>query len=509
MLKSSKQTRASFHAELYNLIPQDHLLREINDKVNFGFIHDAVEESYCVYYGRPANEPELLFRLLFIQFLYKLSDERIIQESRVNLAYKWFLGLNPEDPLPDPSQLSRFRNHRLGANHVEKLLDNLVRQCVELKLLSSKALLVDSTHTLANTQNRQALDVLKDAAKRLHRSVVKTHPKLKTKLPATPKLSGEQADQEKSMLHYLADLGEVVEGYLPDAEGAIREKLEIAKRIVEDERLLARKGIQSAIDPDARFGWKSSTKSFFGYKEHLAMSEEEIITAVVVTHGAADDGKQLPELFSATLKNGVEVEEVLADTAYSSSDNLKLLQQENVIATIPLNPSVYGSNGTGEDGFSYIKDADAMQCPAGHLSVRKAKQGKKGAKKNQQYTYYFDTDKCKACPLRDGCYKPGARTKTYSIRILSDHHAKQIEYTRSSEFQTRKHRRSRIEHKNAELKIHHGMTRARYRGLFGMKIQAVLTAFVVNAKRMVKLLNEETRTSDREVRVSYYKIFFE
>jgi hypothetical protein len=74
------------------------------------------------------------------------------------------------------------------------------------------------------------------------------------------------------------------------------EKLQIAKQIVEDERLLANKGIMSAIDPEARFGGKSSTKSFFGYKNHIAMTEEEIITAVEMTGGSTDDGKQLPNL---------------------------------------------------------------------------------------------------------------------------------------------------------------------------------------------------------------------
>jgi len=92
------------------------------------------------------------------------------------------------------------------------------------------------------------------------------------------------------MLHYLAQLGETVETLLPDHEGALSEKIKIAKQIVEDERFLALKGVLSAIDPDARFGWKSSTKSFFGYKEHIAMTEEEIITAVEVTSGTADDG---------------------------------------------------------------------------------------------------------------------------------------------------------------------------------------------------------------------------
>ncbi len=87
MLHSSKQTKLSFHAELYNLVPN----------------HDPVKASYCEYYGRPAPEPEHLFRLLFLQILNNLSDERVIADTQVNLAYKWFTGLNPEDPLPDPT----------------------------------------------------------------------------------------------------------------------------------------------------------------------------------------------------------------------------------------------------------------------------------------------------------------------------------------------------------------------------------------------------------------------
>ncbi|EPY13628.1 hypothetical protein PAAL66ix_06348 [Paenibacillus alvei A6-6i-x] len=131
--------------------------------------------SYCKYYGRPANEPELLFRLLFLQILYNLSDERIIQEAQVNPAYKWFIGINPEDSLPD-----------------------------------------------------------------------------------------------------------------------------------------------------ARFGWKSSSKSFFGYKEHIAMTEEEIITALEVTPGSTDEGKQLLALLEQTTANGINVSE----------------------------------------GFEYNKDADFVVCPA-------------------------------------------------------------------------------------------------------------------------------------------------
>ncbi|MFC8574843.1 transposase [Heyndrickxia sporothermodurans] len=79
------------------------------------------------------------------------------------------------------------------------------------------------------------------------------------------------------------------------------------------------------------------------------------------------------------------------------------------------------------------------------------------------------------------------KEKTYSISIKSEEHKQQMAYLESDEYLQRKSVRSNIEHKNAELKNAHCMTRAKYRGQFGMRIQAFLTAFVVNVKRMIKL----------------------
>ncbi|WP_405132495.1 hypothetical protein MHB43_02585 [Paenibacillus sp. FSL H8-0317] len=64
-----------------------------------------------------------------------------------------------------------------------------------------------------------------------------------------PEFEGETRDKEKQALAYLADLGDTVEQLLPDAEGWLRSRLEETKKIVSDERLLAWKGVQSAIDP--------------------------------------------------------------------------------------------------------------------------------------------------------------------------------------------------------------------------------------------------------------------
>ena len=132
-----------------------------------------------------------------------------------------------------------------------------------------------------------------------------------------------------------------------------------------------------------------------------------------------------------------------------------------------------------------------MRCPAGHLSIRKARTGKKNQKKNQSLTYYFEIERCQTCPLRNGCYKTGAKSKTYSLTIKSAIHQQAIDYQKTDEFKNKKKQRYKIEAKNAELKQSHGFQKCKFARLFGMKIQAYLTAFVVNAKRMVKLAIEK------------------
>ena len=131
-------------------------------------------------------------------------------------------------------------------------------------------------------------------------------------------------------------------------------------------------------------------------------------------------------------------------------------------------------------------------CPAGHMSTRKARTGKKGQRKytNQSTTFYFDIEKCKTCPLREGCYKDGAKSKTYSVTIKSTEHEEQAAFQETEQFRELARNRYKIEAKNSELKNPHGYDSARSAGLFGMGIQAATTIFAVNLKRIIKLMNE-------------------
>ena len=86
--EESKQL--SFYSSLYEKIPETHILKRIEKVVDFGFINDLLEKSYCKNFGRPAKEPEMMMKLLFLEYIYNLSDIKVIEEASYNLAFLWF-----------------------------------------------------------------------------------------------------------------------------------------------------------------------------------------------------------------------------------------------------------------------------------------------------------------------------------------------------------------------------------------------------------------------------------
>jgi len=217
------------------------------------------------------------------------------------------------------------------------------------------------------------------------------------------------------------------------------------------------------------------------------MTEERIITGAVVTSGEKGDGPILPELISQSQNNGIAVETIIGDAAYSGKKNLELAKQENIQLVAKLNPIISQGIRKKEEEFDYNKDADMFVCPAGHMATRKAIQGKKNTSENQVTTYYFDVEKCKKCPLKKGCYKKDAKSKTYSISIKSKIHQEQIDFEKSTYFKEKSKHRYKIEAKNGELKNAHGYGRAISYGIENMQMQGALTIFAVNLKRILKL----------------------
>ena len=103
-------------------------------------------------------------------------------------------------------------------------------------------------------------------------------------------------------------------------------------------------------------------------------------------------------------------------------------------------------------------------------------------------SHHFDVEKCKSCPLRNGCYKEGAKTKTYSVSIKSELHQEQTAFQETDYFKDKAKHRYKIEAKNSELKNVHGYDRAISYGINNMQMQGALAIFAVNLKRIIKLM---------------------
>ncbi|GEL76791.1 hypothetical protein TMU01_10260 [Tenuibacillus multivorans] len=124
---------------------------------------------------------------------------------------------------------------------------------------------------------------------------------------------------------------------------------------------------------------------------------------------------------------------------------------------------------------------------------------KKDQSKNQTITYYFDVEKWKRCPLRDGCYTPGAKTKSYSVSIKSKEHNEQLTFQNSDEFKEKAKERYKIEAKNNELKHRHGYEVALTSGLEGMHLQGAMAIFTANIKRILKLKKYRTTETRKPI----------
>jgi transposase len=150
-VKKEKQTKVEL-VMLEQLVPEDHLLRKIDEHINFDFIYDLVSDKYCLDNGRPSIDPVVLFKMLFIGYLYGIrSERRLSSEIQVNMAYRWFLGLDITEDVPDSSTISQNRRRRFkGTDIPQQIFDNIVQQAIDKGLVSGKTLFSDSTFLKAN-----------------------------------------------------------------------------------------------------------------------------------------------------------------------------------------------------------------------------------------------------------------------------------------------------------------------------------------------------------------------
>lgn len=114
---------------LYDIVvSKDNMLRKINELIDFSFVYDELKNNYCHYNGRNAVHPIRMFKYLFLKAIHDLSDVDIVERSKYDMSFKYFLDMSPEDEVIDPSSLNKFRKLRLKDVN---LLDLLINKTVK------------------------------------------------------------------------------------------------------------------------------------------------------------------------------------------------------------------------------------------------------------------------------------------------------------------------------------------------------------------------------------------
>ncbi|EMB6605741.1 transposase, partial [Yersinia enterocolitica] len=148
---------------LDELVPEDHLVRQIDAAIDFEFIRNAVAHLYCPDNGRPAVDPVRLIKMMLLGYLFGVpSERRLVKEIQVNVAYRWFLRMGLTEKVPDASTLSQNRIRRFNGSDVfQQIFDHIVEQALAQGMANGRVLYTDSTHLKASANPRKAVNELR------------------------------------------------------------------------------------------------------------------------------------------------------------------------------------------------------------------------------------------------------------------------------------------------------------------------------------------------------------
>lgn len=487
------------------LVPADHYLRQVLAVITFERCHELASDCYCPDFGRPALTPVRLFKFQFLQFHYNLSDREVIRDSRVNVAFRLFLGLGIKDPLPDPTLLCKFRS-RLGPTRFQQIFDDILGQARTKGLVKDRLRLKDATHVIADVAVPATLALVAQTRDHLLQAVVPFDEGwvLEQRAQALAiRTATADLKEEERLLQRVTHLRSLVLwvgcllgglGPAKDEPQPARQRLEVAyghARQLLGDRDDPQKGdrLGSVVDDEAR--WGKHGESFLGYQVDIAEdADSELITRIHVLPGNGDEGADTASLIrEEEAAHGNDVQGVSQDGAGFRGEILRELQDPeglNLEVTVPpaTEPDPTGRFTVERFSLEVIDGQEVLNCPAGQQTSTRERNGN-----NTGYKYRFKEKTCAACPMREKCVGPktkGGRT------VIKNEYEKEYkaarEHAKTEKYREVRKQHPRVERKLAELVRWHGGRRARYRGRAKVLVQFLVTAVVVNVKRIVKLV---------------------
>jgi transposase len=427
-----------FGVNIDKRIRANHPLRKINKFIDFDFVYEEVKDFYG-YNGKESVPPPVILKLMLLLVLYNVRSEReLMQTIPERIDWLWFLGYDLDYEVPDHSVLSKARK-KWGVEVFESFFHRIVLQCVEAGLVDGSKIFVDSSLVDANASNNSVIDT-----KGLKHQLHKNYKKLEARLADGNESSDSSRRYEKKNSRYI-----------------------------------------SSTDPDAAIVNRGKPK--LSYQVHRAVDERsEVITATDAAPGDINEAHlMLPLLEKHQTTTGTRVETVVADSKYGTIDNFLACHDKGIEAHIPdlrqaaLKRTKKRSIFT-DDQFLYDPDSDTYRCPAGNLLKRKSLHMQR-----ESSDYGAPKKVCAACELREQCTK-NKTGRTVKRHLRQDELNAMREKSRSvkakQDIKTRQH----LMERSFAQATRYGFDRARWRGLWRMRIQEYLTCVVQNIQVLIK-----------------------
>lgn len=429
---------------LEQLVPEDHLLRKIDKAVDFSFIHDLCAPLYSAENGRPAVEPEVIFRMLIVGYLYGIKSEvRLEEEVNYNMAYKWFCGLGLTEKAPDATTISQNRRRRFRDNNIaEQIFNEILRQCVEKGLVGGAIQYTDSTHIKAKANK---------------------HKKKQVEVEATPKAYLEELDKQV------------------DLDRKVLNKKPFDRNDPPSGGTVSR--MESTTDPESGQQCRDGKPDGFHYSEHRTVdSKNNVIVNVHVEPANINDTTPLPTILEEIQQRlGYLPKYMGLDAGYHNAQTAHLLEKNKIQGVIGYRRHTRKGNAYGKYRFRYDYEFDVYTCPEHHNLYWKTTT-------REGYRQYFcDSKTCKTCPRREACFGASSTRRMVERHVWQDALDAITVFTKTPNGRRIYNwRKETIERSFAEAKVNHGFRYARMLGIQNMREQSFLTAAVQNMKRLAK-----------------------
>lgn len=444
MLEIGQMNRDS--VEMVNidmLVPKDHLLRKIDAAIDFTKIYEFVKDLYSEDTGRPSVDPVVLFKIVLIQHIYGIpSLRRTLEDIRMNLAYRWFLGYGITEIIPHFSTISYNFKHRFNSGTIEYIFRWILKEAATAGYLDTSAAFVDGTHIKANAN--------------LKKQIRKEVPK-EAKRYAGTLLKEVNADREEHGKKPFDDNNH-------NDEEPPKETREVS---------------ESTTDPDSGIFHKGEHKKCFAYEAHTACERHNFVLDVVVTPGNIHDSIAFDPLYDELITHYPELKTIVADAAYKTPWICKRIFDDGRTLS-----TAYKRPMTKKDGlqwWKYVYDEyyDQVICPEYHL-LNYSTTNREGYREYKSKGYL-----CRNCPSLTQCTANSKCEKTVSRHIWQKYIEMAEDVRHTPEYKELYNlRKETIERVFADAKEKHGMRYTLYRGLTQVTNWVKLKFAAMNLKKL-------------------------